>query len=99
MFWYPAQNRSWRLEILSKRPFRDDFGELTIEEVNNLLDRLSTVSKEYVSDLQQFTNLVYRKDQQPILTQFYRAMNPTELKWLIRIILRRTVVAKLVPNL
>jgi len=34
------------LEILSKRPFRDDFGDMTIEEVNNLLDRLSVVSKE-----------------------------------------------------
>lgn len=37
------------LEILSKRPFRDDFGEMTIEEVNSLLDRLSAVSKEYIS--------------------------------------------------
>jgi hypothetical protein len=35
------------IEILSKRPFRDDFGEMTIEEVNSLLDRLSAVSKEY----------------------------------------------------
>ena len=37
------------LEILSKRPFRDDFGEMTIDEVNTLLDRLSAVSKEYIS--------------------------------------------------
>jgi hypothetical protein len=35
------------IEILSKRPFRDDFGEMTIEAVNALLDRLSAVSKEY----------------------------------------------------
>jgi hypothetical protein len=35
------------LEILSKRAFRDEFGEMTIDEVNGLLDRLSTVSKEY----------------------------------------------------
>lgn len=62
-------------EILSKRPFRDDFGNMTIEEVNNLLDRLSAVSKE--------------KDQLPILMQFYRGMNPQELKWLVRIILRQ----------
>jgi hypothetical protein len=33
-------------EILSKRPFRDDFGTMSIEEVNMLLDRLSAVSKE-----------------------------------------------------
>jgi DNA ligase-4 len=30
-----------------------------------------------------------RKEQQPILAEFYRAMNPKELKWLVRIILRR----------
>lgn len=34
------------IEILSKRPFRDEFGEMTIDEVNDLLDRLSAVSKE-----------------------------------------------------
>jgi hypothetical protein len=33
-------------EILSKRPFRDDYGDMLIEEVNILLDRLSAVSKE-----------------------------------------------------
>ena len=36
-------------EILSKRPFRDEFGEMTIDDVNNLLDRLSAASKEYPS--------------------------------------------------
>jgi hypothetical protein len=36
-------------EILSKRPFRNEFGEMTIDEVNNLLDRLSAVSKECVA--------------------------------------------------
>ena len=73
---------------------------MTIEEVNNLLDRLSTVSKEYVFKVHdRFANLAFRKDQQPILTQFYRAMNPTELKWLVRIILRRKVLAQLVPKL
>lgn len=39
------------LEILSKRPFRDEFGDMTIDEVNNLLNRLSAVSKEYLSPL------------------------------------------------
>lgn len=34
------------IEILSKRPFRDEFGDMTIDGVNNLLDRLSAVSKE-----------------------------------------------------
>lgn len=36
-------------EILSKRPFRNEFGEMTIDEVNNLLDRLSAVSKECIA--------------------------------------------------
>jgi DNA ligase 4 len=76
------------IEILSKRPFREDFGEMTIDEVNSLLDRLSAVSKEYHLP-HSWADAVYRKDQQPILTQFYRSMNPTELKWLVRIILRR----------
>ena len=79
---------TFSIEILSKRPFRDEFGEMTIDEVNSLLDRLSAVSKEY-NPLHSWVDTMYRKDQQPILTQFYRAMNPTELKWLVRIILRR----------
>jgi DNA ligase 4 len=77
-------------EILSKRPFRDEFGEMTIDEVNSLLDRLSAVSKEYNSCTFSTINTC-RKDQLPILSQFYRSMNPIELKWLIRIILRREI--------
>jgi len=63
---------------------------MTIENVNNLLDGLSAVSKEYNPTL-PLANMLFRKDQLPILTQFYRGMNPTELKWLIRIILKRNV--------
>jgi hypothetical protein len=40
-------------EILSKRPFRTDFGEMTIEEVNNSLDKLSAVSKECIQYLRR----------------------------------------------
>jgi DNA ligase 4 len=65
-------------EVLSKRPMRTDVGNMTIEEVNERLDQLSTASKE---------------DQQlPILAEFYRRMNPEELMWLIRIILRQMKV-------
>ncbi|GAB1196970.1 DNA ligase (ATP) [Aspergillus pseudonomiae] len=64
--------------VLSKRPMRTEVGDMTIEEVNQKLDQLSAASKE---------------DQQlPILTEFYRRMNPEELMWLIRIILRQMKV-------
>jgi len=43
-----AASWDWNLilEILSKRPFRDEFGDMTVEQVNGLLDHLSAVSKE-----------------------------------------------------
>ncbi|KAB8068426.1 ATP dependent DNA ligase domain-containing protein [Aspergillus leporis] len=64
--------------VLSKRPMRTEVGDMTIEEVNEKLDQLSAASKE---------------DQQlPILTEFYRRMNPEELMWLVRIILRQMKV-------
>lgn len=51
---------------------------MTIAEVNARLDRLSAAQKE---------------DQQvPIFAEFYRNMNPDELMWLIRIILRQMKV-------
>lgn len=65
-------------EVLSKRPMRTEVGDMTIQEVNDQLDKLSTASKE--------------DEQLPILAGFYRRMNPEELMWLIRIILRQMKV-------
>ncbi|KAK5078865.1 DNA ligase (ATP) [Lithohypha guttulata] len=61
-------------EVISKRPFRTQPGDMTIDEVNLLLNDLSKASRE--------------DKQLPIIEQFYRQMNPDELKWLICIILR-----------
>jgi ATP-dependent DNA ligase I len=61
-------------EALVKRPMRNDYGNMTIEEVNDELDRLSSASKE--------------QEQLLILEKFYRRMNPEELMWLIRVILK-----------
>lgn len=61
-------------EVLQKRPFRVEVGEMTIGEVNDQLDRLSGAAKE---DLQL-----------PIMADFYQRMNAEELMWLVRIILR-----------
>lgn len=62
-------------EVISKRPMRTEVGNMSIEEVNEKLDKLSAASKE--------------EQQLPILAEFYRRMNPEELMWLIRIILRQ----------
>jgi len=65
-------------EVISKRPIRTKVGDMTIGEVNDLLDKLSAAPKE---------------DQQtPIFTEFYTRMNADELMWLIRIILRQMKV-------
>ncbi|GAP88831.1 putative DNA ligase 4 [Rosellinia necatrix] len=61
--------------VLAKRPMRIDPGDMRIADVNELLDKLSTVSGE--------------KDQLPIIETFYQRMNAEELKWLIRIILKQ----------
>ena len=65
-------------EVISKRPMRSDAGDMTIGEVNDLLDKLSAAPKEY--------------QQAPIFTEFYTRMNPYEMMWLIRIILRQMKV-------
>lgn len=65
-------------DVVSKRPMRTEVGHMLIEEVNEKLDQLSTASKE--------------EQQLPILAEFYRRMNPEELMWLIRIILRQMKV-------
>lgn len=65
-------------EVISKRPMRTQVGNMAIEEVNDRLDKLAAASKE--------------DEQAPILAEFYRRMNPEELMWLIRIILRQMKV-------
>lgn len=65
-------------DVLSKRPMRTEPGDMSIEEVNDKLDKLSAASKE--------------EEQTHIMAEFYRRMNPDELTWLIRIILRQMKV-------
>ena len=65
-------------EVLSKRAFRSNPGDLTITQVNDMLDQLSAAQKE--------------ENQLPIFDKFYRNMNADELMWLIRIILRQMKV-------
>jgi DNA ligase 4 len=62
-------------EVISKRPMRTEVGNMTIGEVNDLLDELSAAQRE--------------EHQRPILATFYQRMNATELMWLARIILRQ----------
>ncbi|KAK5117777.1 DNA ligase (ATP) [Meristemomyces frigidus] len=65
-------------EVISKRPMRTTPGDMTIAEVNELLDRLSVAQKE--------------ENQRPIIEEFYKRMNAEELMWLIRMILRQMKV-------
>ena len=65
-------------EILSKRPMRTTVGDMTMQEVNDELDRLAGCSLE--------------KEQLPVFEHFYSRMCPEELMWLIRIILRQMKV-------
>ncbi|KAG8630697.1 hypothetical protein KVT40_002316 [Elsinoe batatas] len=62
-------------EVIKQRPFRSDFGKLTIGDVNEMLDELSAAQRE--------------EHQLPIMERFYKQMNPEELLWLIRMILRQ----------
>lgn len=61
-------------QVVSKRPYRTKPGNMTISEVNQLLDELSKVTQE--------------ESQVPIIEKFYRLMNPDEFRWLMSIILR-----------
>jgi DNA ligase-4 len=61
--------------VLKKRPMRTEVGNMRIAEVNELLDKLAAAQKE--------------ESQLPIFAEFYNRMNPDEMHWLIRIILRR----------
>ena len=65
-------------EVISKRPMRVRPGEMTISQVNSLLDKLAGSSK--------------KEAQLPIFAEFYNKMNADELMWLIRIILRQMKV-------
>lgn len=65
-------------DVMKKRPFRTEPGNLTVLEVNDMLDELSRCSKE--------------EEQLPIIEKFYRNMNPDEFKWLVSIILRNVNV-------
>ena len=65
-------------EVISKRPMRTEAGNMTIAEVNELLDRLSVAQKE--------------ENQRAIIEEFYKRMNADELMWLIRMILRQMKV-------
>ena len=62
-------------EVLQKRPILTKLGTMSIAEVNEKLDRLSAASKE--------------SEQVPLFEDFYRRMNPEELMWLVRMILRQ----------
>ncbi|KAI4210026.1 MAG: hypothetical protein LQ351_007076 [Letrouitia transgressa] len=65
-------------EVITKRPMRTEVGNMSIGEVNDLLDKLSVAQKEDA--------------QLPIFREFYNGMNADELMWLIRIILRQMKV-------
>ena len=65
-------------EVIKKRPSLVHPGNMTIAEVNDLLDRLSAAQKE--------------ETQLPILEDLYSKMNADEMLWLIRIILRQMKV-------
>lgn len=62
-------------EALDKRPLRTEPGDMRIGAVNELLDKLAATSGE--------------AEQLPIFEEFYRRMNPQELQWLIRIVLKQ----------
>ncbi|KAH9886097.1 ATP-dependent DNA ligase [Xylariomycetidae sp. FL2044] len=64
--------------VLSKRPILTGPGDMTIADVNEMLDKLSGASLE--------------AEQMPILETFYQRMNPEEMQWLIRIILKQMKV-------
>ena len=64
--------------VLSKRQLRSQPGDMDVEEVNKLLDKLSLAQKE--------------EAQLPIFETFYRRMNADEMAWMIRIILRQMKV-------
>lgn len=65
-------------EVISKRPIKTHVGDLSIGEVNDLLDQLSAAQKE--------------ETQLPIIERLYENMNADEMMWVIRVILRQMKV-------
>ncbi|KAL2760963.1 hypothetical protein ACRALDRAFT_2039487 [Sodiomyces alcalophilus JCM 7366] len=65
-------------EVLSKRPMRTAVGDMTVQEVNDLLDKLAASSGE--------------KENLRIFEVFYQRMNAEEFMWVIRIILKQLKV-------
>ncbi|KAG5356100.1 DNA ligase 4 [Yarrowia sp. B02] len=63
-------------EVLAKRTSLTEYGTMTVDEVNERLDILADGETD-------------QKKQIEILTYFFKHMNATELKWLVRIILRQ----------
>lgn len=63
-------------EVLSKRTSLTEYGHMTVDEVNERLDVLADGETDQAKQIE-------------ILTHFYKHMNATELKWLVRIILRQ----------
>lgn len=62
-------------EALEKRPLKTTPGEMRIARVNQLLDQLAAAHGE--------------KEQTPIFREFYSHMNPEEMQWLIRMVLKQ----------
>ncbi|EPS42427.1 hypothetical protein H072_3586 [Dactylellina haptotyla CBS 200.50] len=63
-------------DAISKRALRSEPGDMSIDEVNELLDQLAEDSK----------------NQFPVMQEFYNRMNAEELQWLIKIILKQMKV-------
>ncbi|KAJ6261845.1 hypothetical protein Dda_2644 [Drechslerella dactyloides] len=63
-------------DAISKRALRTEPGDLTIDEVNELLDQLAEDSKNHLN----------------VMQEFYTRMNAEELQWLIKIILKQMKV-------
>lgn len=83
----PAQSTTSRMagdfagrcfEVINKRPMRTAVGNLSVGEINRLLDKLAAAQKE--------------ETQLPIFEKLYKNMNADELMWIIRIILRQMKV-------
>ena len=65
-------------EVLNKRQMRSGPGDMTIADVNELLDNLSAATGE--------------GEVMPIMEEFYTRMDAAEMMWLIRIILKQMKV-------
>ncbi|KAF3930625.1 hypothetical protein ABW19_dt0205583 [Dactylella cylindrospora] len=63
-------------DAISKRALMTEPGDMTIDEVNTLLDKLSEDTK----------------NQLPVMQEFYNRMNAEELQWLVKIILKQMKV-------